>query len=378
MPELLKAIGLMSGTSMDGIDVALIESDGETIKSFGPTLFVEYSHARKQRIEAALEDGEQVVERADRPGDWEALERDITSWHAEAVELFLKHGNVTKAEIDLIGFHGQTMLHRPDDALTVQLGDGQALADATGIDVVYDMRAKDMTVGGQGAPLVPAFHAALARQFDRSDDSVWPVAFVNIGGISNATYVDRDGTIAAFDCGPGNALIDQWVQMEAAIPYDQGGRIALEGGINAKIVNRYMASPFFARRGPKSLDRNDFPPLKSGEAELSDGARSLARVTAQAIVESGKLMPSVPRRWVVCGGGRKNSIIVDDMIALSAPGTIVEVAEAVGLDGDMMEAQAFAFLAICSRANLPLTYPTTTGCTQPVSGGVFAAASTSN
>ena len=285
---------------------------------------------------------------------------------------FLQKNNLTIYDIDVIGFHGQTVLHRPDQALTVQLGDGNGLAQASGIDVVYDMRANDMLAGGQGAPLVPAFHQALARNLNRS----LPVYFVNIGGISNITYINGDELIA-FDCGPGNALIDQWVQTTGGIPYDQGGSIASEGGINHGIVDRYMKAAFFDKSGPKSLDRNDFSPLEAGLAELSDGARTLAQITALAIVRSIEHLPknAPPKTWIVCGGGRLNRIIMSDLtnLAKKHDGSVLS-AEDVGLQGDMLEAQAFAYLAVRSQKGLPLTYPTTTGCKEPTSGGVFASA----
>jgi len=367
--SLMKALGLMSGTSMDGIDLALIETDGEEhvvpSSRTGQTLAVPYEAAFAKRIEAALEDAKQVGERTERPGLLTDIEKEITHRHAEAVKDFIgKHG----ADIDVIGFHGQTVLHRPEVGLTVQLGDGQLLADLTRIPVVYDMRAADMVAGGQGAPLVPVYHRVLANLVDER-----PVAFVNVGGISNISYIGPDADLLAFDTGPGNALIDQWVQSEAGIPYDTGGRIAGEGAIAQAVIDRYLASDFFKRSGPKSLDRNDFQPLESGSLELSDGARTLTRITAEAIIAAADHLPSSPKQWILCGGGRLNETLHRDMRELAEKtGGAVSSCESFDLDGDMMEAEAFGYLAVRSLRGLPLTFPGTTGCREPVLGGVVA------
>ena len=364
------AIGLMSGTSMDGIDLAAVTTDGEQAVERGPSFFVGYEAAFRRRIEAALDEAKAIERRDERPGDLAALERDLTLRHADAVRQFLaRHDDLAP---ELIGFHGQTVLHRPERALTVQLGDGALLARETGLPVVFDMRANDMVHGGQGAPLVPAYHAALAHSLpDRFGES-FPVAFVNIGGISNVTFVPAEGEPVAFDSGPGNALIDQWVQRVGGIPYDADGALAREGSIVFPVVQQYLESPFFARPAPKSLDRNDFTLEFAEGLELSDGARTLAAVSADAILLSARQMQAMPRLWIVCGGGRKNPHIVSDMRrGLEQAGSEVIVAEDAGLDGDAMEAEAWAYLAVRSRRGLPLTFPTTTGCRRPVTGGVI-------
>jgi anhydro-N-acetylmuramic acid kinase len=293
--------------------------------------------------------------------------------HARAVEEFLKSPAGDWGQPELIGFHGQTVLHRPQAGLTVQLGDGALLAQETGLPVVYDMRANDMVHGGQGAPLVPAYHDALARCLPKPHAGSFPVVFVNIGGISNITYVSADGDPIAFDTGPGNTLIDQWVAREGGMPFDAGGAIASEGGIVADVVERYLAAPFFARPGPKSLDRGDFTLEAVGGLELSDGARTLAAVTAQSILKSAEQVPQPPRLWIVCGGGRKNPHIVADLReGAQRAGASVIIAEEAGLDGDATEAEAWAFLAVRSLKGLPLTFPRTTGCREAVTGGVLA------
>ena len=367
----VEAIGLMSGTSMDGIDLALVATDGAAAVSRGPSMFVPYEAAFRRRIEAALETAKAIVKRDERPGDIAALERDITLRHAEAVAAFRQ--KLGDRAPQLIGFHGQTVLHRPEKALTVQLGDGKLLATRTGLPVVHDMRANDMTHGGQGAPLVPAYHAALAHALPERYAGRFPVAFVNIGGISNVTFVAGEGDPVAFDSGPGNALIDQWVAREGGVPFDADGMIASEGGVVVSVVKAYLDKPFFARPGPKSLDRNDFTLAEAEGLELADGARTLAAVSAEAILRAADHAAAFPLLWIVCGGGRKNPHIVSDLRdKVAARGGETLLAEDVGFDGDAMEAEAWAYLAVRSRRGLALTFPTTTGCRQAVSGGVLS------
>ena len=367
----LRAIGLMSGTSMDGIDVAALETDGVTVASTGPSLSVPYEARFRRRIEAALETAKAIVNREERPGDLAELEREITLRHADAVRKFLA-AEPDWQRVDLIGFHGQTVLHRPHLGVTVQLGDGGLLARETGIAVVHDMRASDMEHGGQGAPLVPAYHAALARSLPVEFADSHPVVFVNIGGISNITYVPRDGDPVAFDTGPGNTLIDQWVSREGGVPFDSGGAIAAEGGVFSSVVERYLDNPFFEKPGPKSLDRNDFTLALVEGLELADGARTLAAVSAEAILKSVDHLPEQPKLWIVCGGGRKNPHIVGDLSAgAEKAGAKVIVAEDAKLNGDATEAEAWAYLAVRSMRGLPLTFPTTTGRRVAVTGGVL-------
>jgi len=369
----LCAIGLMSGTSMDGIDIAFVNTDGENEIEAGPSMFVPYDAAFRRRLEAALETAKAIVRREDRPGGLAGLECEISLRHARAVEAFLKSEAGGWGRPDVIGFHGQTVLHRPAAGVTVQLGDGALLARETGIPVVYDMRANDMAHGGQGAPLVPAYHAALARSLPKPFAGKFPVVFVNVGGISNVTCVPAQGAPVAFDTGPGNTLIDQWVSREGGVPFDAGGAIASEGGVVSAVVGRYLENPFFEKSGPKSLDRNDFTLDLARGLELSDGARTLAAVSAEAILKSAEHTPKRPKLWIVCGGGRKNPFIVGDLRAgAEKAGAQVIVAEDAGLDGDATEAEAWAYLAVRSLKGLPLTFPTTTGCREPVGGGVLA------
>ncbi|MGB7286033.1 MAG: anhydro-N-acetylmuramic acid kinase [Salaquimonas sp.] len=369
----LTVIGMMSGTSMDGIDVALIESDG---KDFVKTLKAEeypYKADFKVQIAKGLEEAIGLSSAKDRTPFLKDLETAITDLHAKAFHAFLTTHDLSPEDIDLIGFHGQTVLHRPQSGYTVQLGNGQQLANETKIAVIYDMRSNDMAHGGQGAPLVPVFHQAFSGNLPQEFQNRLPVVFVNIGGISNISFIGSDGELIAFDTGPGNALIDQWVQSEAGIPFDQNGAIASEGGLIVSIVERYLAESFFEQTIPKSLDRNDFKPLAPGAASLEDGARTLAHISAAAILKSCDHLPQTPMLWIICGGGRKNPAIMADLKSLAAEiGSRAILAEEAGLDGDSMEAEAWAYLAVRSVKGLPLTFPKTTGCKEPVTGGRLA------
>ncbi len=358
---------------MDGIDVALIDTDGRSIVEFGPVAEYPYSGKTRHKIEQGLLDAVAIAsDRAARPATLERLEQELTGLHVDAVQDFLQRNNIAPDTVDIIGFHGQTVLHRPHQALTVQLGDGAWLARKTGIDVVCDMRAADMVAGGQGAPLVPVYHQALASMPSLGWDQQKPVAFVNIGGISNITWVPPVGEPVAFDTGPGNALIDQWMEENAGEAFDNNGDTASRGMLVGSILEHYLSTPYFERTLPKSLDRNDFEPLAKDDAGLADGARTLARVTAEAVYQATRLLPQMPGLWIICGGGRKNRMIMQDIQELTQQtGGRTITAEQAGLNGDSMEAEAFAYLAVRSLTNLPLTFPGTTGCKSQTTGGVF-------
>ncbi len=368
MAKLMRAIGLMSGTSMDGIDVALIDTDGAGEVVRGPSLTVPYGAETRGRIREAVAAARQLRARDERPPVLAEAEREITELHAKAVSSFLAAHKIDAASVDCIGFHGQTVLHRPEAGLTLQLGLGPVLARATGIDVVYDMRAADVAAGGQGAPLAPAYHRALAigiRQL--------PIAFLNLGGVGNVTWVGGDGRLIAFDTGPGNALIDDFLRARTGEAYDAEGRRAAAGTAMPGMVTELMRHSYFSEPPPKSLDRDAFPALEI-VAELSpdDGAATLAAFTAAAVAKAREHFPEQPRLWVVCGGGRRNRTLMA-LIAGHVENAVVP-AEAVGLNGDGLEAEAWAYLAVRSCKGLPLTFPGTTGVDRPMTGGVFAAA----
>ena len=362
MANLIHALGLMSGTSLDGIDVALISGDGRENPARGPFLGVAYSPEQRARLRAGLEAAKAISARHERPGGLAALERDLTLWHAQAVKDFL--GRFGQVRPGLIGFHGQTVLHRPEAGLTVQLGDGALLARETGIAVVADMRAADVAAGGQGAPLVPAYHAALAAGL-----AARPVAFVNIGGVANLTFVGRDGGLVAFDTGPGNALLDDWALAHTGRAVDADGALAASGRVDEARLAGWLSQEWFRRAPPKSLDRLGFAHCDCTGLSAADGAATFTAFTARAIAQAGAHLPEPPAQWIICGGGRRNPVLMA-MLAAAVPGEVVS-AEQAGFDGDAMEAEAWAHLAIRSRLGLPLSFPATTGVRTPVTGGVM-------
>lgn len=366
MTKTLTAIGLMSGTSMDGIDLALIETDGETVSAFGPTGFVPYTDGERALLRQALGDALTIDQRDQRPGAVAEAERLITIKHTDAVIGFLSREGIAPSAVDVIGFHGQTVLHRPEKRLTVQIGDGAELARTTGIPVVHDLRATDVAAGGQGAPLVPVYHRALVRALGGDG----PVCFVNIGGVSNITYIDADDLIAC-DTGPGNALLDDFMLKATGEAVDRDGHTAANGTVNERWIAEAVENPFFAAPPPKSLDRNAFAALTLPDTSVSDGAATLTALTATALAKIVPLLPRAPKRWFVAGGGANNPTMMRMLAERVAPATAATAAS-IGWQGDAVEAQAFAFLAVRSLKQLPLTYPTTTGVATAISGGVLA------
>jgi anhydro-N-acetylmuramic acid kinase len=359
MQKRLNALGLMSGTSADGIDVALLETDGEEFVGRIAARTYPYDASQRARLMQAMQEAKGMTGRQQRPGILAELERDLTKWHAQAVQSFRES---EARAIDVIGFHGQTVLHRPEDRLTVQLGDGALLARMTGIPVVNDFRAADMAQGGEGAPLVPVYHRALAAGMDAR-----PLAFVNIGGVANITFVGRDNELLAFDTGPGNALIDDWVGGHTGSPADYGGRYALSGHVDEAALARLLGHKFFSLTPPKSLDRQGFS-TGIDNLSLEDGAATLTMFSARAIAGSLRHLPEEPKLWIICGGGRKNPALMG-ALENSLPGLVMP-AEAHGYNGDSLEAEAFAYLAVRSLRGLPLTFPSTTRVPVPTPGGV--------
>ena len=348
------AIGLMSGTSLDGIDAALVETDGEDHVAAIDALTIPYDDDLRERLRASL--GSEVRDHA-----IDALERDLTLAHADAVQALLARTARAADRVRVVGFHGHTILHRLDLPRTWQLGDGGLLAAHTGIDVVGDFRSADVAAGGQGAPLAPAFHAALAAGLDK------PLAVLNIGGVANVTWIGGDGTLLAFDTGPGNALIDDWVRRHTAAAADIDGRLAASGTVSDTVLRALMTHPYFDQTPPKSLDRNEFDPSPVAALSVADGAATLAAFTVAAVARATDFLQDAPRRWLVTGGGRKNPVLMRRLGAeLGVP---VGPVEDVGWDGDALEAQAFAYLAVRALAGHAISWPGTTGAPKPLTGG---------
>ncbi len=364
---MLTTIGLMSGTSLDGVDVALLQTDGKRIQAFGPSGYRPYSERERGVLREALAAAIDLPERDARPGALLEAERIVTLAHAETVASFRAQNRIACEDIDIVGFHGQTVLHRPDRKLTVQIGDAAALAKAIHIPVMYDFRAADVAAGGQGAPFVPVYHRALAQSLQREG----PIVVVNIGGVSNISYIDGNDALIACDTGPGNALLDDFMFRFTGQRFDAEGRMGAQGKADEAWVARALELPFFANPPPKSLDRNDFGRLDLGNMSPADGAATLTAFTAAAIGRIVPLLPKVPRSWIVAGGGARNHTMMRMLRQRLEPAS-VEAADSLGWSSDAMEAQAFGFLAARGMKGLPLSYPATTGVPMPMTGGMIA------
>jgi anhydro-N-acetylmuramic acid kinase len=363
------AIGMMSGTSQDGVDVALIDTDGEAISQFGATACRPYTKAERTLLRSATAAAVNLTERTARPGVIAKAEALVNAAHAEAVQAFLAANDIGAADVAVVGFHGQTLLHRPERGLTIQIGDGRRLAADLGIPVVYDFRAADMVAGGQGAPLAPIFHRALVQRSGRQS----PVAVLNVGGVANVTFIDGEDLIAC-DTGPGNALLDDFLRVRTGLALDTDGRRAAAGVVDEDAVARLLAHPFFSKPPPKSLDRNDFRGWVGAaldDTSVEDGAATLTGLTAASVARIVPLLPRAPKTWIVSGGGARNPTLMRMLAERLAPAR-VETGHEVGWSVDSLEAQAFAYLAVRSLRGLPITLPTTTGAPRPLSGGVLA------
>ncbi len=348
-------IGLMSGTSLDGIDAAVIRTDGRDRVEAGAFLTVPYDDGLRERLRACLGGGS--------PESVATVARDLTDAHAGAVSALMATARLDPADVDLIGFHGHTLLHAPERRRTWQIGDGARLAALTGIAVVDDFRSADVAAGGQGAPLVPLYHRALAARLAR------PLAILNVGGVGNVTWLGADDAVIAFDTGPGNALIDDWLRSHTGRRYDDGGALAGRGRIDTAALAALLDHPYFARPAPKSLDRDAFDPSPVAALTPEDGAATLTAFTVATVAAARSLLPAPPRRWLVTGGGRLNHTLMAGLArALGVP---VDPVDRLGWSGDALEAQAFGYLAVRSRLGLPLSLPTTTGAPHAMCGGRF-------
>jgi len=355
----LRALGAMSGTSLDGVDAAVVETDGVQIFGFGDTGYRAYSDAERTVLRAGL--GQWVGAKA------EAAARVVDAAHYDLLAGF--------AKVDLVGFHGQTLAHEPRGRGTFQVGDGAALAEALGCPVVWDFRSDDVAMGGEGAPLAPFFHFACAKWIGATA----PVCFLNLGGVGNLTYVDpsferpeEDGALLAFDTGPANAPVNDLVQARLGVAMDKGGALAAQGQVETGALELFLAEPYFAKMPPKSLDRNSFYEVIKLVEELSDSdaAATLTAMCAAGVARGMEHCPTLPEKVLVTGGGRKNPVLMQ-MLQVSLDCPVVPVEE-VGLDGDMLEAQAFAYLAVRVARRMATSCPGTTGVRGLVGGGMIS------
>ena len=386
------AIGLMSGTSRDGIDAALIYTNGKNVQSFGESVYVPYEVDFQMALESICFDGGD-------PEEVKILEEVLTHLHVLAVKKLLKKSKMTPAEVRVIGFHGHTLWHKSPrvhggKGATCQMGDGALLARETGIDVVCDFRSADMAAGGEGAPLVPIYHQAVFEHFNRllaaqNPKAVQPSGlFINIGGVANITCVQEGAPeqLIAFDTGPGGCLLDFWVQSttDNRLLCDKNGQLAAAGEVDLITLGVLMSHCHTQVPPPKSFDRGELESFFLDDDclsywDLKTGAATLTMLTAQTIIEGVKHLPVVPRVWFLCGGGRKNPTLLE-MIKNLVQDSIQETIHIIPLsatkqekpfnvDGDMVEAQAFAYLAARHLGGLPLSFPGTTGVKVPQCGG---------
>jgi anhydro-N-acetylmuramic acid kinase len=356
------SIGLMSGTSADAVDAALLQTDGENITAHAGGISLAYDAKTAEDIHALMQ-GE---------GDVDAVSQALTNTHIKAVKMLLAQVDILKQDIAVIGFHGQTIRHDPQHGITRQIGDARLLGNKTGLSVVADFRSNDVAQGGQGAPLAPLYHQALAAA---SGGLARPLAILNLGGVANLTYLgdsifgQSQQDILAFDCGPANAMMDDVMRQKCGMAYDENGALAASGKVQNNIVEAYLQNNFFQKAPPKSLDRNQFDLSLVGALSRADALATLAAFSVQAVACGVENLPLKPQKLLVTGGGRHNAHIMQALQnSLQIP---VRAVEAVGWDGDLLEAEAFAYLAVRSMRGLPLSLPVTTGGRQPVTGGVF-------
>jgi anhydro-N-acetylmuramic acid kinase len=372
---LMRVLGLMSGTSMDGVDAAVVVTDGEEVVDFGPQLFRPYTPDERETLRLATFEARGLADRASRPGVLAAAEEIVTDVHAQTVERLMRDNGLHPGRvlidgqrdphgIDLIGFHGQTVFHAPERRITVQIGDGQRLATRAGIPVVCDFRAADVAAGGEGAPLVPIYHAALARRSRQAGVTV----VVNIGGVANITRIAADGSLLAGDTGPGNALLDDLVKARTGAAMDAGGAIGSRGRIDRKALDELMAHPYFARPVPKSLDRDAFSAGAVADLPTEDALATLTAFTVETVIQ-GIVTAGGADRVIVAGGGARNGFLMRRLKGRSGVPTLS--AAEVGWSPDFLEAQAFGFLAARRFRGLPITFPGTTGVAMPLTGGVL-------
>jgi anhydro-N-acetylmuramic acid kinase len=363
----MRILGFMTGTSLDAVDMAVLETDGLTISGFGPAGERKLSEATRDVTLRAIEAALAWPRGAVQPAVFVETARAVAEEHFAAADSFLAEQGLAWSDLDLIGMHGQTVLHERPTAdrrgRTIQLGDAAWLARESGVPVAHDFRTADVAAGGEGAPLAPIYHLARARASGLEP----PLAVLNLGGVANVTFWSGGEELVAFDTGPANGMIDLLMQSRGAGRYDDGGRRAGAGRVDEAIVRALLAHPYFRAAPPKSLDRYDFSLAPLAETSLEDAAATLVAFTAESVRRGFELASGAPREIVVCGGGRHNPQIMKALCErLVVP---VRTAEAHGWRGDAIEAEAFAYLAARTARGLPISFPRTTGVPAPMSGG---------
>ncbi|MDB5437952.1 MAG: anmK [Caulobacteraceae bacterium] len=363
----MKVLGFMTGTSLDAVDMAVLETDGEAIQGFGPAGERKLHDDVRDLLLETTRQARAWPRGVERPEIFDLADAAIAQTHIAAAESFLAEHGLSPREIDLIGFHGQTVLHEPPTAeregRTVQLGDAGRVAHRLGIPVAFDFRTADVAAGGQGAPLAPVYHRARAAY----DGLAGPLAVLNLGGVGNITLIGGNGELTAFDTGPANGMIDQWVQARTSMRCDQDGNLAKAGRVDQDVVDRYLDQPYFSENGPKSLDRFEFSLQPVEALSLEDGAATLTEFAARAVEIAVRRLPVGPSQLIVCGGGRHNPVLLNSIATWSD--LPVTVADGLGWRGDAIEAEAFAYLAARTARDLPISFPGTTGVPRPMTGG---------
>jgi anhydro-N-acetylmuramic acid kinase len=363
----MKVLGFMTGTSLDAVDMAVLETDGEAITAFGPAGERKLSDATRSLALEATAAALAWPRGAPEPEVFGRAAQAVAEEHLAAGAAFLAAHGLAWRDLDLIGMHGQTVLHeRPQDGRagrTVQLGDGGWLAAQTGTPVAFDFRAADVAAGGEGAPLAPIYHLARVR----ASALELPAAVLNLGGVANITFCRADGSLAAFDTGPANGMIDRLVQARGAGRFDDGGRYASVGRVDEAILTTMLGHPYFQAPAPKSLDRHTFSLEPLAHLQLEDAAATLVAFTAETARKGLVLAGETPREVIACGGGRHNPEIMSALRARLP--AVVTVAEDHGWRGDSIEAEAIAYLAARTARGLPISFPETTGVTTPMTGG---------
>ena len=363
----MRVLGFMSGTSLDAVDIAILDTDGETIQGFGPSGERKLTPETRILVLEATEAAKRWARGAPEPAVFAAASRAVAEEHLAAARDFLAAHGLTAADLDLAGFHGQTVLHeRPTKdriGRTVQLGDGAVLARGLGVPVAFDFRTADVAAGGEGAPLAPIYHAARARASGLEP----PVAILNLGGVANITLIPSSGELHAFDTGPANGMIDLWVQAKTDLRFDPDGRFARAGRVDETALASLLNHPYFAAEGPKSLDRYDFALTPVEHLSLEDGAATLTAFTAETVGMAVRGAKEQPTMLIASGGGRLNPALMEAIAARA--GVPVTSAEALGWRGDAIEAEAFAYLAARTKRGLPISFPGTTGVAAPMTGG---------